>query len=143
MRMKALGANGPSFRTRGGSVKPRSRPPPTAAPAWRKVRRESSRRMSSASSRMFDRGADARVGAAAADVAPQRRVDVGVGRVRLGREERGGGHDLAGLTVAALRSEEHTSELQSRLHLVCRLLLEKKKKTETKLTAFHRTVECV
>src|SRR2546422_2481718 len=29
----------------------------------------------------------------------------------------------------AIRSEEHTSELQSRLHLVCRLLLEKKKKT--------------
>src|SRR2546422_4136263 len=29
----------------------------------------------------------------------------------------------------SLRSEEHTSELQSRLHLVCRLLLEKKKKT--------------
>src|SRR2546429_3275111 len=28
-----------------------------------------------------------------------------------------------------LRSEEHTSELQSRLHLVCRLLLEKKKHT--------------
>src|SRR3989442_7200730 len=28
------------------------------------------------------------------------------------------------------RSEEHTSELQSRPHLVCRLLLEKKKKTE-------------
>src|SRR2546422_4548353 len=28
------------------------------------------------------------------------------------------------------RSEEHTSELQSRLHLVCRLLLEKKKKSE-------------
>src|SRR5687768_18220885 len=27
------------------------------------------------------------------------------------------------------RSEEHTSELQSRLHLVCRLLLEKKKRT--------------
>src|SRR2546422_7195546 len=34
------------------------------------------------------------------------------------------------LDVAAevVRSEEHTSELQSRLHLVCRLLLEKKKK---------------
>src|SRR2546429_3863176 len=29
-----------------------------------------------------------------------------------------------------LRSEEHTSELQSRLHLVCRLLLEKKKKIQ-------------
>src|SRR2546422_4015451 len=31
----------------------------------------------------------------------------------------------------APRSEEHTSELQSRLHLVCRLLLEKKKKKNT------------
>src|SRR5687768_18232635 len=29
---------------------------------------------------------------------------------------------------SGIRSEEHTSELQSRLHLVCRLLLEKKKK---------------
>src|SRR2546429_7310033 len=37
-------------------------------------------------------------------------------------------------TEAAARSEEHTSELQSRLHLVCRLLLEKKKnKTDTSL----------
>src|SRR2546422_8274475 len=33
------------------------------------------------------------------------------------------------LSSASWRSEEHTSELQSRLHLVCRLLLEKKKKT--------------
>src|SRR2546422_5117330 len=33
---------------------------------------------------------------------------------------------------SALRSEEHTSELQSRLHLVCRLLLEKKKKKRVK-----------
>src|SRR2546422_6296366 len=32
------------------------------------------------------------------------------------------------------RSEEHTSELQSRLHLVCRLLLEKKKKTRNSST---------
>src|SRR2546429_1205071 len=31
-------------------------------------------------------------------------------------------------TATTFRSEEHTSELQSRLHLVCRLLLEKKKK---------------
>src|SRR5687768_18099556 len=30
--------------------------------------------------------------------------------------------------IETVRSEEHTSELQSRLHLVCRLLLEKKKK---------------
>src|SRR5437870_9601199 len=33
---------------------------------------------------------------------------------------------------APLRSEEHTSELQSRGHLVCRLLLEKKKKNRSK-----------
>src|SRR2546422_4714673 len=32
-----------------------------------------------------------------------------------------------GAGLARTRSEEHTSELQSRLHLVCRLLLEKKK----------------
>src|SRR2546422_8054653 len=32
--------------------------------------------------------------------------------------------------VVCTRSEEHTSELQSRLHLVCRLLLEKKKKIQ-------------
>src|SRR2546422_5167375 len=35
-------------------------------------------------------------------------------------------HDYP-MAVCHLRSEEHTSELQSRLHLVCRLLLEKKK----------------
>src|SRR2546422_7037966 len=49
-------------------------------------------------------------------------VGVAVGDVdpRLGQR-------LARLLV--LRSEEHTSELQSRLHLVCRLLLEKKKQS--------------
>src|SRR2546422_4872687 len=35
---------------------------------------------------------------------------------------------VRGALAAGDRSEEHTSELQSRLHLVCRLLLEKKKK---------------
>src|SRR2546422_1481561 len=34
---------------------------------------------------------------------------------------------VAHVALFQLRSEEHTSELQSRLHLVCRLLLEKKK----------------
>src|SRR2546422_7875795 len=34
----------------------------------------------------------------------------------------------SGSAAVVVRSEEHTSELQSRLHLVCRLLLEKKKK---------------
>src|SRR2546422_7192298 len=40
----------------------------------------------------------------------------------------GGGTDVVG-RASAPRSEEHTSELQSRLHLVCRLLLEKKTHT--------------
>src|SRR2546429_6590503 len=46
----------------------------------------------------------------------------------------------AAATVRALervvqRSEEHTSELQSRLHLVCRLLLEKKKNSKSQFEA--------
>src|SRR2546422_5731878 len=40
---------------------------------------------------------------------------------------RAAGPHRTGVALLA-RSEEHTSELQSRLHLVCRLLLEKKKK---------------
>src|SRR5690554_7773195 len=38
--------------------------------------------------------------------------------------------DSVTVLVAGHRSEEHTSELQSRPHLVCRLLLEKKKKNK-------------
>src|SRR5687768_17850177 len=38
---------------------------------------------------------------------------------------------------SARRSEEHTSELQSRLHLVCRLLLEKKKKGAGRLATLR------
>src|SRR2546429_2141271 len=50
--------------------------------------------------------------------------------------EGGRGHPESDVVVeasdgAVQRSEEHTSELQSRLHLVCRLLLEKKKKNKT------------
>src|SRR2546429_4173897 len=46
-----------------------------------------------------------------------------------GRKEFHSGWDAIELeqSLHDLRSEEHTSELQSRLHLVCRLLLEKKK----------------
>src|SRR2546422_5526233 len=43
--------------------------------------------------------------------------------------------EIAGAAEWLLRSEEHTSELQSRLHLVCRLLLEKKKKRADILTS--------
>src|SRR5579884_3191947 len=46
-----------------------------------------------------------------------------------GKKARGGAIGAAAAAVAVSgRSEEHTSELQSRGHLVCRLLLEKKKK---------------
>src|SRR5258708_25511804 len=38
------------------------------------------------------------------------------------------------------RSEEHTSELQSPDHLVCRLLLEKKKITDSQKHALHTTI---
>src|SRR2546429_6988377 len=40
-----------------------------------------------------------------------------------------------------LRSEEHTSELQSRLHLVCRLLLEKKKTTPNRPAPYLRLLQ--
>src|SRR2546422_4069061 len=53
-------------------------------------------------------------------------------RERLERER------VAVQHVGVHRSEEHTSELQSRLHLVCRLLLEKKKKN--KMTGSARTL---
>src|SRR2546429_651574 len=46
----------------------------------------------------------------------------------------GGGIGGPGHGPGGTRSEEHTSELQSRLHLVCRLLLEKKKRTQHRPT---------
>src|SRR2546422_11412605 len=54
---------------------------------------------------------------------PDRSWRSGLGRLGRWRESR----PRKGARRAR-RSEEHTSELQSRLHLVCRLLLEKKKK---------------
>src|SRR5687768_18279280 len=42
--------------------------------------------------------------------------------------------------VVQVRSEEHTSELQSRLHLVCRLLLEKKKTTKQNIRKIHNKI---
>src|SRR2546429_4715911 len=53
------------------------------------------------------------------DEQPRRAGQTGRGEAMPGLERRGDW---------LRRSEEHTSELQSRLHLVCRLLLEKKKK---------------
>src|SRR5262245_64594841 len=74
---------------------------------------------------------------------PPRRLVVAIGRNAAGAVEQGevgllfrqNGQEIAkrgknrqanAPTIAVLRSEEHTSELQSLRHLVCRLLLEKK-----------------
>src|SRR3712207_7475528 len=45
-----------------------------------------------------------------------------------------------GLSKAVVRSEEHTSELQSRQYIVCRLLLEKKKTTSVSLPSITSSV---
>src|SRR2546422_2715402 len=50
------------------------------------------------------------------------------GRRGRNRARKSPGRVSSKTTGLSPRSEEHTSELQSRLHLVCRLLLEKKKK---------------
>src|SRR2546427_2240634 len=51
----------------------------------------------------------------------------GVVETRLARQPAKRGSHRAGLREVDVRSEEHTSELQSQSNLVCRLLLEKKK----------------
>src|SRR5262249_32626848 len=51
---------------------------------------------------LLDRSADPRIGAAAADVAVHGLVDLGIGGLRGSPQQRGRGHDLAGLTVTAL-----------------------------------------
>src|SRR3712207_7748701 len=61
--------------------------------------------------------------------APVRRSRLCVERSAAVTARSGGGHHA--------RSEEHTSELQSRQYLVCRLLLEKKKKIITLLISYH------
>src|SRR5262249_5092956 len=118
MRRKAFGANGASVvsvsRTspRAGSPNPSSKPPPMAAVAERKLRREGD-----ASSRvvishplvcrgLLDRRTDADIGAAAADVARHRSVDIDIARLGVASEQRACGHDLAGLAVPALRYVE-------------------------------------
>src|SRR5690242_14642092 len=52
-------------------------------------------------------------------------------RVAMTRADHASGSDRLA-EVATMRSEEHTSELQSHVNLVCRLLLEKKKKKNTR-----------
>src|SRR2546429_5267770 len=62
-------------------------------------------------------------------LAGQAEVNHDHGRLRWHFGPNGAAPVVTGMDVAVFkRSEEHTSELQSRLHLVCRLLLEKKQR---------------
>src|SRR5690625_5531356 len=57
-------------------------------------------------------------------------------------DEKEFGYPLCPHLFGGSRSEEHTSELQSRGHLVCRLLLEKKKKKDTQTVCMNnKTVQ--
>src|SRR3712207_8617306 len=79
---------------------------------------------------------------AASPVLPLRGLDLHLVRLRLGRlRQRQHKHALVQLGVDVIgidRSEEHTSELQSRQYLVCRLLLEKKNMYTLQTTTFLR-----
>src|SRR3712207_7352639 len=76
---------------------------------------------------------------AAAERAADRAADQRARRLVLPPEQRAAAllRELPQLRDVQFRSEEHTSELQSRQYLVCRLLLEKKKITP--ITLFHFT----
>src|SRR2546422_7918006 len=76
----------------------------------------------------------AEMGTVSAISAIQRALPRAAGRLTADRR----GTNGPGIaTYLSTRSEEHTSELQSRLHLVCRLLLEKKKKITSQITKNH------
>src|SRR6266478_6812777 len=111
MRMKAFGVNAapaaPSAEWAAPVLKPIRSPPPSAALALRNCRRERSTVMSGPFlGRVLDSLADSHISAAATDVPRHGGVDIAVGRVRLGGEQRRRGHDLAGLAIAALRHLE-------------------------------------
>src|SRR5882672_6312274 len=105
MRIKALGANAAAAAPIEGPVlKPIRRPPPRAALALRNCRRKRSTVMSGPFlGGVLDSLADSDIRTAAADVPRHRGVDIAISRVRVGGEQGGGGHDLAGLAVATLR----------------------------------------
>src|SRR2546422_3029284 len=88
---------------------PLSRPPGAGGPDHHGSPRDLGRPQPAPPARRAD--GEGRAGAAGGDAEP---------------DDEPPGAELRG-AAARSRSEEHTSELQSRLHLVCRLLLEKKK----------------
>src|SRR5438876_6573092 len=111
MRMKALGVNvapaAPSAVWAAPVLKPIRSPPSSAVLALRNCRRERSTLMSGPFlGGVLDSLADPDIRAAAADVPRHGGVDIAVGRVGVGREQRRRGHDLAGLAIAALRHLE-------------------------------------
>src|SRR3712207_8007975 len=67
----------------------------------------------------------------ASRLATSYRIALGIGLHNLGEGLAIG----AAFALGEVRSEEHTSELQSRQYLVCRLLLEKKKKSQNRYAA--------
>ena len=101
-------------------------PPPASAVTCRNERRSSWQRLGVFHGyallpplrRVVNGFADAQIGAAAADVAVHRRVDLGVGRRRVAGEERRGGHQLTGLAVAALRHVELQPRLLQRMRAI-------------------------
>src|SRR5216684_5294640 len=128
MRMNALGANSSAAsaslcRPTKGKLRLSIRPPPAPLlPAGACVATDCSRirfgpgpgparcdrgSWSASLSRglrgLFDRFANAQIGPAAADVARHRIVDVRVGWMRVVRQQRRSGHDLARLAIATLR----------------------------------------
>src|SRR5690349_22173979 len=72
---------------------------------------------------------------------PRRRHGRGAHGRRVG-QGRDGARGPRGRTVPDHRSEEHTSELQSRRDLVCRLLLEKKKKKKANIKTLYNYNDC-
>src|SRR6185503_19123838 len=68
----------------------------------------------------LDRGAHPDIGAAAADVARHRLIDIRITRVLVARQQRGRAHQLAALTVAALRHVVGDPRLLQRMAVVAR-----------------------
>src|SRR5947209_8003213 len=130
-----------------GALKPSARPPPaSAAEPTTNLRRESfwplpkiiffmalsSRPADGAIGRAaigavtggeMHRRADTLIGAAAAYIG-HRLIDVGIGWLRLFLEQRGGGHDLAGLAIAALRNVDRGPRLLHRVRGIGRQALD-------------------
>src|SRR6266498_5165354 len=128
-------------------------PKPPATRTLSEISSSSAKRLGrvSAGAKSIDQPPEDRLAGPAVAVGAARHVDrevAGVGQVAdqhlgdrdrhaqpdadLGHAGRPGAHGDDGPPLHLERSEEHTSELQSRPHLVCRLLLEKKKKQPIK-----------